>query len=98
MFIDLPEFSVIELTLHSLESAFATSQAIECPDSYAAGLPATPQMVAYLSSQSNVAFSDVCLYLYVCACIAVEQLLVSGLHWSSSARQSLAARQKELSE
>ena len=30
--------------------------------------------------------------------IAVGQWLVSGLHWSSSARQSLAARQKELSE
>ena len=30
--------------------------------------------------------------------IAVGQWLVSGLHWSSSARQSLGARQKELSE
>ena len=30
--------------------------------------------------------------------IAVGQWLVSGLHWSSSARQSLAAQQKELSE
>ena len=30
--------------------------------------------------------------------IAVGQWLVSGLHWSSSAQQSLAARQKELSE
>ena len=30
--------------------------------------------------------------------IAVGQWLVAGLHWSSSARQSLAARQKELSE
>ena len=30
--------------------------------------------------------------------IAVGQWLVSGLQWSSSARQSLAARQKVLSE
>ena len=30
--------------------------------------------------------------------IAVGQWLVAGLHWSLSARQSLAARQKELSE
>ena len=37
---------------------------------------------------------------FLCAVrsIAVGQWLVSGLHWSSSARQSLAARQKELSE
>ena len=34
----------------------------------------------------------------VAVAIAVGQWLVSGLHWSSSARQSLAARQKELSK
>ena len=36
--------------------------------------------------------------LAVVVTIAVGQWLVSGLQWSSSARQSLAARQKVLSE
>ena len=38
------------------------------------------------------------LSVVLSVCIAVGQWLVSGLQWSSSARQSLAARQKVLSE
>ena len=41
---------------------------------------------------------DSCSLCYKVLNIAVGQWLVAGLQWSSSARQSLAARQKELSE
>ena len=45
----------------------------------------------------SIVLSDIDLLSYDIP-IAVGQWLVSGLQWSSTARQSLAARQKELSE